>query len=527
MCSGRKRGCRLEKSIFLYGPSGSGKSTLAERLAAQLGLKLRDLDAEIVAQAGIDIPAIFAKEGEVGFRLREKQVLHEVVSAGPAVVALGGGALLDPESRNLVSNAGDVLCLRASAETLLARLVHEEDRPLLDGDREEQLRLLLEERSRHYDSFTLQLDTENLDFEQAAREAKIALGAFRVQGMGLGYDVCIGSGSLEDLGQAMRDRDLKGPVTVVSDENVAGFYLDRTASSLRKAGYEVHAIQFPAGEMNKTLETVSRFWDAFAQARMERRSTVVALGGGVVGDLAGFAAAAFLRGVPWVNVPTSLLAMVDAGVGGKTGANLPYGKNLIGAFYAPRLVLMDPEMLSTLPAVELRNGLAEVVKTGVIGDPELFARCKGGENIVRSHLDEIVCRSVAVKIEIIEEDPYEKGIREALNLGHTVGHAVEKASDFKLHHGEAVSIGMVAEARISQWLGLAETGLVDQLTAVLKDLGLPVGIPSSLSKDTLVAAMRFDKKRAERKVRFSLPVSVGEVKIGIEIDEAEVRGFLE
>ncbi len=527
MCSGRMRRRSLARSFFLYGPSGSGKSALGQRLASQLGLKLHDLDVEITTQAGMDIPTIFAREGESGFRVREKQVLQDAVLVGPAVVALGGGALLDSESRSLVSRVGDVLCLRASAETLLARLRHENDRPLLEGDREERLRRLLKERSDHYDSFDLQLDTEGLTLEQVTREAQIALGAFRVQSMGAGYDVRIRSGSLDELGDAIHDRDLKGPVTIVSDENVARLYLGRAAISLRKAGYEVHDVQFPAGEINKTLETVSRFWDAFVKARMERGSTVVALGGGVVGDLAGFAAAAFLRGVPWVNVPTSLLAMVDASVGGKTGANLPQGKNLIGAFHAPRLVVIDPETLSTLPELEVRNGLAEVVKTGVIGDPELFNRCEDGEAAVRSHLDEMVRRSVAVKIEIIEKDPYELGIREALNLGHTVGHALEKVSDFRLHHGEAVSIGMVVEARISQWLGMAEDGLVDRLIEVLNGLRLPVEIPKGLRKDALVAAMQLDKKRAEGKVRFSLPASVGEVKTGIEMDETEVIRLLE
>jgi shikimate kinase/3-dehydroquinate synthase len=516
----------LPKSIFLYGPSGSGKSALAQRLASQLGLKLQDLDVEIAAQAGMDIPTIFAQEGEGGFRLREKQRLQEVIAAGPGVVALGGGALLDPDSRTRVSKAGVVLCLRASPETLLERLHHENDRPLLEGDRKERMQRLREERSRHYDSFPMQLDTESLTLERATREAQIALGMFRVQGMGLGYDVRIGSGSLKDVGAALRERELMGPVVVVSDKNVGRLHSGRVGASLRKVNYEEYGILFPPGEVNKTLETIARLWDAFAQARMERKSTVIALGGGVVGDLAGFAAATFLRGVPWVNVPTSLLAMVDASIGGKTGANLPQGKNLIGAFHAPRLVQVDPEVLSTLPEEELRNGFAEVVKIGLIGDPKLFARCEAGEELVRGGLDEIVRRSMAVKIQVIEEDPYENGIRETLNLGHTVGHAVEKVSDFRLHHGEAVSVGMVAEARLSQQLGLAEDGLVDRIRDVLLRLKLPVEMPEGLSKEALVGAMRLDKKRAGGKLRFSLPVRVGEVRTGIELDEADVLGLL-
>jgi len=515
----------LEKIVFLYGPSGSGKSMMGQKLAASLGLDFYDLDARIEAQAGMDIPNIFEVEGEGGFRLREKKMLQDVISANAGIVALGGGALLDPESRELAESVGDVLCLRASSETLLARLQNEYDRPLLEGEREVKLQRMLSERVEHYDSFAFQLDTEDLSLDEVVQEVQTLLGIFRVQGMG-GYDVRVRNGLLDDLGEEMSDRDLKGPLILVSDENVGNLYSEQVRASLQEAGYEVHEVWFPPGESNKTLETVSQLWDAFTQTRLERRSTVVALGGGVVGDLVGFAAATFLRGVPWVNLPTSLLAMVDASVGGKTGANLAQGKNLIGAFHAPRLVFADTETLSTLPELEFRNGLAEVVKTGVIGDSKLFELCEEGQVVVRRHLDEIVRRAMAVKIRFIEEDPYEAGIREALNLGHTIGHAVEKVSDFRIHHGQAVAIGMVAEARISQRLGLIESNLPERLVEVLLGLNLPVEVPKDLDKDSLVAAMKMDKKRAAGKVRFSLPLRVGEVKIGVEMDEAEIIGFL-
>jgi 3-dehydroquinate synthase len=505
--------------IFLYGPSGSGKSTIGQRLAASPGLEFYDLDAMIEAQAGMDIPTIFEHEGESGFRLLEKNMLQETISARAGVVALGGGALLDPESRELA------LCLRASKETLLMRLQKADDRPLLSGNREVQLKRMLSERAKHYGSFTLQLDTEDLTLEEVAWEARVLLGTFHVKGMG-GYDATVRSGLLADLGEAMRNHDLKGPLALVSDENVGNLYAGQVKSSLQELGYEVHEVWIPPGESNKNLETVSQLWDVFAQARLERKSTVVALGGGVVGDLAGFAAATFLRGVPWVNLPTSLLAMVDASVGGKTGANLTQGKNLIGAFHAPCLVFADPETLSTLPELELRNGLAETVKTGMIGDPELFNLCAEGESVVCSRLEEIVRRAMAVKIRVIEEDPYESGLRETLNLGHTIGHAVEKVSNFSVHHGEAVAIGMVAEARLSQRLGLAEGDLADRLVEVLQRLSLPVEVPEGMDKNSLVTAMKMDKKRASGKVRFSLPLRVGEVMTGIEVDVAEAIDHL-
>jgi shikimate kinase/3-dehydroquinate synthase len=511
--------------IFLYGPSGSGKSAMGELLASDLGAAFFDLDAMIEARAGKDIPAIFEWEGEAGFRALEKAMLREIVENPYGVVALGGGALLDPESRELAEKTGEVLCLNAASETLLERLQHKNNRPLLAEDREERLQKILSERAEHYGSFAKQLDTECMTLEEATWEAQVLLGIFHLRGMG-DYDVRVRNGILDSLGEEMRSRDLVGPITLVSDENVGNLYAEKVRASLQGAGYEVHEIWIQPGESNKNIEMVSQLWSAFAQERMERKSTVVALGGGVVGDLAGFAAATFLRGMPWVNLPTSLLAMVDASVGGKTGANLAQGKNLIGAFHAPRLVLASPATLSTLPDLELRNGLAETVKTGVIGDPELFELCAQGELAVRSQLEYIVRRAIAVKIKVIEEDPYETGLRETLNLGHTIGHAVEKVSDYKIHHGEAVSIGMVAEVRLSQALGLAVDGLADQLIGVLRGLNLPVEAPEGIDKDSLVAAMKMDKKRAGGMVRFSLPIRVGEVRTGIEVEAAEAIEFL-
>jgi 3-dehydroquinate synthase len=286
-------------------------------------------------------------------------------------------------------------------------------------------------------------------------------------------------------------------------------------------------VLIPAGEQHKTIHTVAKLWEAFLANGMERGSTVIALGGGVVSDLAGFAAATFLRGVPWVVLPTTLLAMADASLGGKTGADLPQGKNLIGAFHAPCLVAADPQTLATLPEGELRSGLAEAVKHGVINDPALFALCAElqglsfeqlKETLKGCALDDIVRRAMAVKIQVIDLDPFEKGRRAVLNFGHTIGHAVELASGFRLRHGEAVSIGMVTETRLAEQIGLAEAGLTETISGVLRGLGLPVEIPPGLEHDSILKAIGADKKRAGGKVRFALPVKIGEVKEGIVID---------
>jgi 3-dehydroquinate synthase len=245
--------------------------------------------------------------------------------------------------------------------------------------------------------------------------------------------------------------------------------------------------------------------------------------GGVVGDLAGFAAATFMRGCQWVAVPTTLLAMVDASMGGKTGFDLPEGKNLVGAFYPPRLVLADPQVLSTLPERELCSGLAEVVKHGIISDPELFDLCTQGFDVVKADLPEIVRRAMGVKVQVIVQDPFERGIRAALNLGHTVGHAVEIVSHFRLRHGEAVAIGMVAEARLAEKLGLAEVGdgLSSRIRAVLAGLGLPTEVPTDLAVPAIIQSMKLDKKKERRVVKFALPVKIGKVQVGVAISDLE------
>jgi 3-dehydroquinate synthase len=252
----------------------------------------------------------------------------------------------------------------------------------------------------------------------------------------------------------------------------------------------------------------------------------VALGGGVVGDLAGFAAATYMRGIPWVVLPTSLLAMVDSSIGGKTGLDLPLGKNLAGAFHAPSLVLADPQLLATLPEIELKNGLAEIVKHGVIADSDLFDLCGSGLEVVSQRLEEIVRLAMAVKVKFIQADPYEHGIRAALNFGHTLGHAIEKGSGYDIRHGEAVSIGMVYETRLSEKIGIARTGLVKEISGVLRGLGLPVDIPAGVDRDQLISDMQFDKKKMDGLIRFALPVEIGEIKTGVVVSKEDMKWMI-
>jgi 3-dehydroquinate synthase len=291
------------------------------------------------------------------------------------------------------------------------------------------------------------------------------------------------------------------------------FHAEKVLAALNNTNLKPKVLTVPAGEEFKNLNTVSFLWKSFLENGLDRNSCVIALGGGVISDMAGFAASTYMRGINWVGIPTTLLSMVDAALGGKTGIDLPEGKNLVGSFHPPRLVLADPQLLRTLPEQELVSGLAEVVKHGIISDPELFNLCARGLDCVKENLENIVKRAMAVKIQIIEADPYEKGIRAALNLGHTVGHAVELASRFKLRHGEAVAIGMVAEARYAERIGVASKGLAGEIAAVLSTIGLPVQIPRELSREEILRAMKVDKKKNAQVIRFALPVQIGEVKL--------------
>ncbi len=513
--------------IFIYGPPGSGKTTLGQRLARHLNRPHYDLDTLIAARSGQTIPQIFARQGETVFRQIERAVLEETLLLTPGIVSLGGGALLDQACRQKVEAVGEVICLNAPLPVLLQRLRPADgERPLLAGDLAARLQALLAQRADHYASFGIQISAGDRSAAQISWEVQRLLGLFHVRGMGAGYDIRIARGLLDHLGEMLAQRGLHSPVAVVADTHVAPLYMQRALASLRTAGFKADSIEISSGEEHKTLQTVQSMWRAFLQAGLERTSTVVAMGGGVTTDMAGFAAAMYLRGIPWVSVPTSLLGMVDASLGGKTGADLPEGKNLIGAFYAPRLVLTDPDLLCTLPETELRSGLAEAYKHGILADAELFERCLQGWQAVQQDWAWLVRRAVAVKVRTIQLDPYEKGRRAALNFGHTVGHGLEKASHYRISHGEAVAIGMVIETRLAEVIGLARSGLADKIAAGLVGLGLPVQVPPDLDCDAILQAMQKDKKRQDGRLRFALPQKTGRVQTGIVVEMGQVRALL-
>ncbi len=329
------------------------------------------------------------------------------------------------------------------------------------------------------------------------------------------YDVLVAPGALAELPALLREAAPAHRYALVTDAHVAPLWGDPVLRSLREAGLVADPVIVPAGERAKNRDTWGDVLDAFLALELGRDACVLAVGGGVVGDLAGFAAATFLRGVPVVQVPTTLLAMVDASVGGKTGIDAPTGKNLIGAFHHPRLVLADPGTLATLADDELRSGLAEVVKHGAIADAKYLVGVVAEKDAIFGRapgvLAAIVARSVEIKASFAAQDPYETGARKALNAGHTLGHAVEALSGYTLPHGHAVAIGLVAETRAGELAGITASGTAARLEVALSALGLPTRVPAALAPEQVLAAARSDKKTRAARLHYALLSGIGAV----------------
>ena len=345
------------------------------------------------------------------------------------------------------------------------------------------------------------------------------------------YQIAIAAGSLGSIGENMQQLKLGNKVLVISNPEIFEHYGNLCVSSLEEAGFEVFTHLIPAGEVNKNLDSIQQVYDVALKHQLERSSTMVALGGGVIGDMTGFSAATWLRGINFVQIPTSLLAMVDASVGGKTGVNHPQGKNLIGAFYQPKLVLIDPDVLQTLPLREFRAGMAEVIKYGVIWDQELFSLLEQAphidsyETIDRTFLETILERSCQAKAEVVSQDEKETGIRAILNYGHTIGHAIESLTNYEQYvHGEAVALGMVAAGEIAIQMGLWKEAAGNRQQKLLTKVGLPTRVVSKTVKvKGVLEVIKNDKKVKAGKVRFVLPTKIGKVKITDKIASDVVK----
>ncbi len=545
------------RSIVLVGMMGAGKTSVGRRLAQRLGLPFVDADAEIEAGAQMTIPEIFDRFGEAYFREGERRVIARLLVDGPKVLATGGGAFLNEATRQRIGQSGVSIWLKPDFEVLLRRVRKRSNRPLLrTADPEQTLRRLLDERSPIYALADMTIESHEGPHEAAVdavvaalrrrhaaprAEAAAAVGpAVREVDVALGaraYKILIGDGLVEAAGEHIARLAPGAHCAVVTDANVAALHLDRLSRSLARAGLKTSVVVCPPGEATKSYAEFARVCDALIGARIERRDIVVAFGGGVIGDLAGFCAACLRRGVRIVQMPTTLLAQVDSGVGGKTAINSPAGKNLIGAFHQPSLVLADTGVLDTLSPREFRAGYAETVKYGLIGDRDLFDRLEMRWREVFSGGParlEAIAASCAAKARVVAADETEQGERALLNLGHTFGHAFERLTRYdgaRLVHGEGVAIGMACAFRFSRELGLCSGQDAVRVENHLKAIGLPTRIAEipGLQADAraILAAMRQDKKVERGRLTFILAKGIGESFIAKDVSDAQALGFLQ
>ncbi len=494
---------------------GAGKSAVALALAARLGRRHVDLDARIVATSGRSIERIFADGGEPAFRALEARLAEEVLGEESAVVALGGGAVTQTPLRRRLLAEGTLVTLEARTDVLLARVGGGEGRPLLQPDPRRAMESLRARRAAVYAECHGRVDTSDLALGEVVERVASLASEVRVP-VPLGEDsyvVEVGEGYRHRLEERVAGY---GGVILVADPNTER-YRDEPA-------FEACRVTLDEGEAHKTIDAVARIWDAALAYGVDRRAMVVAVGGGVVGDLTGFAAASLLRGVAFGQVPTTVLSMVDSSVGGKTGFNRSAGKNLVGAFHQPKFVLCDPVVLDTLAPAERIAGLAEVAKAAWLEGEEAVARLeRDAEALVRGDRAATITAiesAVRTKARVVALDERESGVRMLLNLGHTVGHGLEAAAGYgALRHGEAVSLGMVAAMRVAMARGRASASAAERMEALLHALGLPVDLDARLGAEVW-PYVDADKKRQGDAVRFIVPGEPGQTRVEtLPVDE--------
>jgi len=496
-------------NIILTGFMGTGKTTVGQILARKLKREFVDMDAVIEARAGMTIPQIFERRGEDEFRALERRLVYELALRNGLVIATGGGALIDDALRETMLQSGIVVCLNASKADIRERLAENANRPLAAG-----WESLFEARRSAYAMMPYQILTTGKTPEAIAGEiAALDSGALYVNTPdGGGYPIIVGRGLLDWLTEEAESLGLANHVVVITNETVAPLYGERLVRALPNANLLI----VRDGEEHKNLDTVRGIYDKLLALGADRGSTIIALGGGVIGDMAGFVAATYLRGMKWAQVATTLLAQVDSSIGGKVAVDLPDGKNLVGAFHNASLSFLDTALLDSLPVNQLRAGWAEVIKTAIVLDSEFF------ENLEKQ-LDDpgqpdlltmAVERSAAHKARIVDQDPHDKGVRALLNYGHTIGHAIEASTGYsKYLHGEAVAVGIAGAAALSRKMGVLDAA--DELRQVdlLRRVGLPVTFAGT-DPDAVEAAMRHDKKVMDGRPRWGFAEAIGSGSFG-------------
>ncbi|MFE6914122.1 3-dehydroquinate synthase [Streptomyces rubiginosohelvolus] len=518
--------------VVLVGPMGVGKSTVGELLAARLGTTYRDTDADVVAEAGKPIAEIFYDEGEEHFRALERRAVEAAVAGHPGVLSLGGGAVLDGATRELLAGR-PVVYLSMDVDEAVRRVGLGAARPLLAVNPRRQWRELMDARRHLYEEVARTVvATDEHTPEEVAQAIIDALelpegqaapgventgmtqqGPTRIQVAGSAgsdpYEVLVGHQLLGELPQLIGDRAKR--VAVLHPEALAETG-EAVREDLAAQGYEAIAIQLPNAEEAKTVEVAAYCWKALGQTGFTRTDVIVGIGGGATTDVAGFVAASWLRGVRWIAVPTTVLGMVDAAVGGKTGINTAEGKNLVGAFHPPAGVLCDLAALESLPVHDYVSGMAEIIKAGFIADPVILdlveADPEGARTPSGPHTAELIERSIRVKAEVVSSDLKESGLREILNYGHTLGHAIEKNERYKWRHGAAVSIGMVFAAELGRLAGRLDDATADRHRTILESVGLPLTYRGD-QWPKLLENMKVDKKSRGDLLRFIVLDGIG------------------
>lgn len=533
-------------NIILVGMMGAGKTTVGKLLARQLGKTFVDSDEEIQRRTGVTIPHIFDVEGEAGFRVRESGVIQELLDANNIVLATGGGAVLSAQNRRLMRQHGVVVYLKSNVHDLWQRTRHDHNRPLLQTanpraklqelyDLRDPLYMEAADIVIHTGKQSVQILLERLqhkleELKQMTTGSEKAMQTLSVGLAERSYPIHIGDGLLDHVELLLPHIPNKRTM-IVSNTTVAPLYLERLSKELESHGVRVQSIVLPDGEQYKNGESLNAIYDALLSARSERSTPLIALGGGVIGDITGYAAATYLRGVPFIQIPTTLLSQVDSSVGGKTGINHPLGKNMIGAFYQPRVVLADTATLRTLPDRELRAGIAEVIKYGLIRDMPFLEWLEVNIEKLLSRdtaaLQYAIARSCQNKAEVVEADEHESGERALLNLGHTFGHAIETGMGYGVWlHGEGVAAGTIMAADLSQRLGWLSAEDVTRVRKLFERAGLPVVAPR-LGAEKYQQLMGMDKKVAGGKIRFVLLKALGRAVLTGEVPQALLEQTLE
>ncbi|MBU0622108.1 MAG: 3-dehydroquinate synthase [Gammaproteobacteria bacterium] len=524
---------------------GAGKTTVGKLLAKHLGKTFIDSDEEIQRRTGVTIPHIFDVEGEAGFRMRETGVIQELLMRDGIVLATGGGAVLNPQNRTTMKQNGIVVYLKSNVHDLWQRTRHDHNRPLLQTENPRaRLQELHDQRDPLYmetadlivntGKQSVQILLEKLQHQlEDIKPKNTTMDSMQTLNVGLAersYPIHIGSGLLERIDLLLPHIPRKRTV-IVSNTTVAPLYLQRLSDGLMANGVQVQSVILPDGEQYKSGESLNTIYDALLTARSERSTPLIALGGGVIGDITGYAAATYLRGVPFIQIPTTLLSQVDSSVGGKTGINHPLGKNMIGAFYQPRVVLADTTVLDTLPDKELRAGIAEVIKYGLIRDLPFLEWLEANMSKLLARdteaLQYAIARSCQNKAEVVGSDERESGERALLNLGHTFGHAIENGMGYGVWlHGEAVAAGTIMAADLSQRLGWLSAQDVARVRKLFEQSGLPV-ISPKLGTGKYLVLMGLDKKVADGKIRFVLLKSLGQAVMTGDVPQALLEQTLE